>query len=91
MQQIVLLVCLGAAANFTACSTDPKQETTTTTTETTTTAAPADNTAVVMDNDTVATGAALDSVRHAHLHESKGMVHNHEHGHPAADTAHRGQ
>lgn len=82
MKKISSLLVLALMTSLAACSGEAKQETTTT--ETTTTEVNTDSATA----DAVVTTPG-DSVHHAHLHESKGMVHNHEHGHPADDTTHR--
>ncbi len=94
MNKNLLSTSLIAAALtvLSACSGDNKSgaeatATDATTVDSTMTTQPLDNTATATAADT----AAADSVRHAHLHKSNGMVHNHEHGHPTADTTHRGQ
>ncbi len=84
-KKFALLASLALIASLTACSTEPKTDAAITAPD----GVAADSlTAAPVAPDSAARATA-DSVRHAHLHESKGMVH--EHAHPAADTAHRGQ
>jgi ABC-type Fe3+-hydroxamate transport system substrate-binding protein len=95
MKKIALCLSLVAATVLAACSGNNQSETSATeaastnaaTVDSTMKTQPLDNTATATPADT----ATADSVRHAHLHTSGGMVHNHAHSHPTADTAHRDQ